>query len=50
MKKTYMTPAMQVEMTQAQHMMAVSLQGGNADRNKDVLIKEDVDWDMWSKE
>lgn len=45
-----MTPAMQVEMTQVQHIMAISMMEGTADPNQDALTKEEVYWDLWDKE
>ena len=48
--KTYIIPALQVNEAQAQSMMAVSIQNGNADPDKDVLTKEDKDWDFWGDE
>lgn len=43
-------PALQVNQAQAQNMMAVSILDGNADPNKEVLTKEDNDWDFWGNE
>lgn len=48
--KKYMMPAMQVNEAEVQNMMAVSLQGGSADPNGEVLSKEDKDWDLWDDE
>lgn len=50
MKKTYMMPALQVNEAQVQNIMAVSLQDGSADPSKDVLTKEDKNWDFWGDE
>ena len=47
MKKTYMTPALQVNEAEVINMMAVSLQNGDADPDKDVLAKGEKDWDFW---
>ena len=47
MKKTYMMPAVQVNEAEVINMMAISLQGGNADPNAEVLTKEDAGWDLW---
>lgn len=51
MKKTYLIPAMQVELAMASQMLAESLtisdttvDGSNA------LTKEDTSWDIWNKE
>lgn len=52
MKKTYLTPALQVEEAQAAQMLAESLainstvtvDGSNA------LTKEDAAWDIWGEE
>lgn len=41
---------MQVCEVQANSMMAVSLIGGNADPDEDVLSKEDSGWDIWGTE
>lgn len=40
-------PAMQVNEAEVINMMAVSLMGGNADPNAEVLTKEDNSWDIW---
>lgn len=50
MKKIYMMPALQVNEAQAQNMMAISILDGDADPNKEVLTKEDNDWDFWGSE
>lgn len=50
MKKTYIEPAIQANEAQALAMMAVSLQDGAADPSKDVLTKEDDDWELWDEE
>ena len=50
MKKTYMIPALQVNEAQAQNMMAVSILDGSADSGKEVLTKEDDNWDFWGDE
>lgn len=42
-------PAIQANETQAATMMAVSIQGGNADPSKEVLTKENDDWDIWDE-
>ena len=47
MRKTYMKPALQVAEAEAATMMALSIQGGNADSGEPVLTKEDSDWDLW---
>lgn len=47
MKKIYIMPALQVSEAQVYNMIAVSLKGGDADPNSEVLTKEDVKWDMW---
>ena len=43
-------PALQVNEAQAQNMMAISILDGDADPNKEVLTKEDNDWDFWGNE
>ena len=48
--KTYIIPALQVNEAQAQNMMAVSLLDGGADSDKEVLTKEDDNWDFWGDE
>ena len=40
-----MMPALQVSEAEAQTMMALSLVGGYADSNAEVLTKEDDDWE-----
>lgn len=50
MKKTYMMPALQVYKADAVDMMALSLQDGNADSGKEVLSKENNDWNFWGDE
>ena len=47
MKKTYLMPAVQVNEAQACSMMAISIQDGTADPGKEVLTKENDDWDFW---
>ena len=49
MKKIYLMPAMQTSETQVVSMMAISLQDGNADSDKEVLTKENDDWNMWEE-
>ena len=49
MKRRYLVPAIQVNETQAATMMAVSIQGANADSSKEVLTKENNDWDIWDE-
>ncbi|MCR4835098.1 MAG: hypothetical protein K5899_01750 [Bacteroidaceae bacterium] len=44
MKKIYKMPSQIVCELQANNMMAVSLQDGNADPNAEVLGKENTDW------
>ena len=48
--KTYIIPALQVNEAQAQSMMAVSILDGSADSGKEVLTKEDDNWDFWGDE
>lgn len=47
MKKTYIIPAQQVNEAQVYSIIAVSLLDGNADPNKEVLTKEDNNWNIW---
>ena len=42
-----MMPAQQVREAETLTMMALSLQGGNADSNAEVLTKEDDAWGFW---
>lgn len=49
MKKTYSMPALQVCEAEATNMMAVSLKDGNADPSKEVLTKENDDWNIWDE-
>jgi len=42
-----MMPVMQVNEAEVINMMAVSLQGGDADPSAEVLTKENADWDLW---
>ena len=48
--KTYMMPALQVNEAEVISMMAVSLLDGGADPDKEVLTKENDDWDFWGDE
>ena len=48
--KKYMMPAMQVNEAEVQNMMALSIQGGSADANGEVLSKEDKDWELWDED
>ena len=48
MKKSYIIPSQFVCELHARNIMAISLQGGDADPNADVLTKEDDDWDLWA--
>ena len=48
--KTYIIHALQVNEAQAHNMMAVSLLDGGADSSKEVLTKEDDNWDFWGDE
>ena len=45
-----MMPALQVNEAEVVNMMALSLQDGNADPDKEVLTKENGDWDFWGEE
>ncbi|MBR5053538.1 MAG: hypothetical protein IKW91_09985 [Bacteroidaceae bacterium] len=49
MKKIYLMPAMQINEAQVVGMMAISLQNGNADTDKEVLTKENDDWNIWEE-
>lgn len=50
MKKLYIVPAMLVNEAEVQNMMAVSIMDGTADPNKEVLTKENADWNVWGDE
>jgi hypothetical protein len=45
-----MMPALQVSEAEAQTMMALSTQDGNADPNAEVLTKENNLWDIWGED
>lgn len=48
MKKTYITPALQVDEAQVQNLMAVSLQINTTEVDGSAaLSKEEGDWDIW---
>ena len=49
MKKIYTVPAMLVNEAEVQNMIAVSILDGTADPNKDVLTKENTDWNIWEE-
>lgn len=40
-------PALQVNEAEVQNIIAVSIQGGNADPSAEVLTKEDAAWEIW---
>lgn len=50
MKKIYTVPAMLVNEAEVQNMIAVSLMDETADPNKEVLTKENADWNVWGDE
>lgn len=50
MKKSYITPTVEINETEAEQMMALSLQDGPADESAEVLTKENVDWNIWNEE
>lgn len=45
-----MVPALQVNEAEVQYMMAVSIINEDADPDKEVLTKEEKDWDFWGDE
>lgn len=45
-----MIPALQVNEAHVMNMMAVSILDGSADSGKEVLTKEDDNWDFWGDE
>jgi hypothetical protein len=50
MKKIYSAPALLVNETEVQQMVAVSLIDGTADPDGEVLTKENAGWDIWTDE
>ena len=48
MKKTYITPALEIVHVQVQQMMALSIQGGKAN-SSDALVKGSGDWDIFGE-
>ena len=44
MKKTYLIPAMQVELAESLTISDTTVDGSNA------LTKEDTSWDIWNEE
>lgn len=54
MKKTYMTPAMEIEQTEVSQMMALSIIDGSAQgtgsEDGDGLVHEDKDWNIWNED
>lgn len=49
MKKLYVVPAMLVNEAEVENMMAVSIMDATADPNKEVLTKENTDWNVWNE-
>lgn len=49
MKKVYVVPAMLVNEAEVENMMAVSIMDAAADPNKEVLTKENTDWNVWNE-
>ena len=49
MKKMYIAPAVEINKTQVQQMMALSFQEGAAD-SSEPLGKEEAAWDIWGSE
>ena len=51
MKKTYISPALSIEETQAAQMLAESLEISDTPVNgSEALIKEDNSWNIWDDE
>lgn len=52
MKKTYISPALRIEVAEAAQMLAESLaiNTGTKVDGGDALTKEDNAWDIWSEE
>lgn len=48
MKKTYITPALEIVHVQVEQMMALSIQGGKAN-STDALVKGSGDWDIFGE-
>ena len=49
-KKRFVAPSLFAVELQANNMMAVSILDGSADSGKEVLTKEDDNWDFWGDE
>ncbi|GEM_PF-3163174 len=47
MKMNYITPAVEVIETVAEQMMALSLQQGEADPTKPILVEEETEFNIW---
>ncbi len=49
MKKIYATPEVEIHTVELENMIALSIMGGTADPNGDVLVNEQKDWDIWGE-
>lgn len=47
MKKNYIAPALYSVQVHAEQMIALSLQGGPANKDGEVLVKGSGDWDIF---
>ncbi len=47
--KKYITPEVEINETQVEQMMALSIVEGGADKDKPVLVGEDNDWNIWGE-
>ncbi len=50
MKKTYLIPAMQVELAMASQMLAGLTISDTTVDGSNALTKEDTSWDIWNEE
>lgn len=49
-KKFYMAPAAEIHRVEVENMIALSLVGGTeADKDGEVLVNENQDWNIWSE-
>ena len=49
-KKIYQAPSLLIQTIQLEGLIALSMEGGNADKDGTVLTKGQNDWDIWSDE
>ena len=48
--RLYIKPSIELLQAECSQMTAVSLQDGSADPSKEVLTKENNDWNLWDEE